>query len=292
MWLDLPVTHLQQQLKPHRQLCLLTAYFVCAEHINSSTLQAMAAATGKVPGHDWTVVTGSNRGLGYGVAKHLVEEGRGVVMAARTQQSGWCDCSLRCYERTAARFEHLTEHLALHKRRMLLHCLAAVHCSTSQMDHQRRAGFALLPNHATGRFHFRFVLHTWCSISVALRAADEASARLVKETGKPDIIGAVALDTSKPESISAAVHNLVKGFEGKLDTLINNAAVSTHRPAARCCRVTDGGGPALALSIYHIGSQPLHGVLQMAGAIWYRLSCHVSSVYTSTRRALGMMHGR
>jgi NAD(P)-dependent dehydrogenase (short-subunit alcohol dehydrogenase family) len=56
--------------------------------------------------------------------------------------------------------------------------------------------------------------------------ADDASARLAKETGKPDIIGAVALDTSKPESISAAVHNLVKGFEGKLDTLINNAAVS------------------------------------------------------------------
>jgi len=50
--------------------------------------QAMAAATGKVPGDDWTVVTGSNRGLGYGVAKHLVEQGRGVVMAARTQSSG------------------------------------------------------------------------------------------------------------------------------------------------------------------------------------------------------------
>ncbi len=48
----------------------------------------MAAATGKVPGDDWTVVTGANRGLGYGVAKHLVEQGRGVVMAARTQQSG------------------------------------------------------------------------------------------------------------------------------------------------------------------------------------------------------------
>jgi NAD(P)-dependent dehydrogenase (short-subunit alcohol dehydrogenase family) len=48
----------------------------------------MAAATGKVPGDDWTVVTGSNRGLGYGVAKRLVEQGRGVVMAARTQQSG------------------------------------------------------------------------------------------------------------------------------------------------------------------------------------------------------------
>ena len=57
--------------------------------------------------------------------------------------------------------------------------------------------------------------------------ADDASARLAKETGKPDIIGAVALDTSKPESISAAVQNLVKGFEGKLDTLINNAAVRT-----------------------------------------------------------------
>ena len=36
----------------------------------------------------------------------------------------------------------------------------------------------------------------------------------------------MALDTSNPESITAAVHNLVKGFEGKLDTLINNAAVS------------------------------------------------------------------
>ena len=57
-------------------------------------------------------------------------------------------------------------------------------------------------------------------------AADDASARLAKETGKPNIIGAVALDTSNPESISAAVQNLVKGFEGKLDTLINNAAVS------------------------------------------------------------------
>ena len=51
-------------------------------------VQTMAAATGKVPGDDWTVVTGSNRGLGYGVAKRLVEEGRGVVMAARTQSSG------------------------------------------------------------------------------------------------------------------------------------------------------------------------------------------------------------
>ncbi len=59
-----------------------------------------------------------------------------------------------------------------------------------------------------------------------LCAADEASARLAEETGKPDIIGAVALDTSNPESISAAVQNLAKGFEGKLDTLINNAAVS------------------------------------------------------------------
>ena len=56
--------------------------------------------------------------------------------------------------------------------------------------------------------------------------ADEASARLAAETGKPNIIGAVALDTSNPDSISAAVHNLVKGFEGKLDTLINNAAAS------------------------------------------------------------------
>ena len=70
-------------------------------------------------------------------------------------------------------------------------------------------------------------LSTITAVSVGvLCAADDASARLAEETGKPDIIGAVALDTSNPESISAAVQNLVKGFEGKLDTLINNAAVS------------------------------------------------------------------
>ena len=58
-----------------------------------------------------------------------------------------------------------------------------------------------------------------------LYAADEAAARLGKETGHPERVAALAIDVSDPKSADAAAAVLKRDFAGKLGGLINNAAV-------------------------------------------------------------------
>ncbi len=56
-------------------------------------------------------------------------------------------------------------------------------------------------------------------------AANEAAARLGKETGHPERVAALAIDISEPKSIEAAAQTLERDYAGKLGGLINNAAV-------------------------------------------------------------------
>ena len=58
-----------------------------------------------------------------------------------------------------------------------------------------------------------------------LHAADEAAARLGKETGHPERIAALAVDIADSKSIEAAAQTLQRDYAGKLGGLINNAAV-------------------------------------------------------------------
>jgi len=55
--------------------------------------------------------------------------------------------------------------------------------------------------------------------------ADEAAARLIKETGRPERVAALALDVTDRASIEAAVTAVERDFAGRLGGLINNAAV-------------------------------------------------------------------
>ncbi len=66
-----------------------------------------------------------------------------------------------------------------------------------------------------------------CPASCAhpLHAADEAAARLGKETGHPERVAALTVDISEPKSIEAAAQTLERDYAGKLGGLINNAAV-------------------------------------------------------------------
>ena len=61
--------------------------------------------------------------------------------------------------------------------------------------------------------------------SVYALAADEAVAKLGKETGHPERLAALVVDISSPKSIEAAAAELERDFAGKLGGLINNAAV-------------------------------------------------------------------
>ena len=61
-------------------------------------------------------------------------------------------------------------------------------------------------------------------------AADDAVARLAKETGHPERLGALAVDISNAKSVDAAARTLEREFAGKLGGLINNAAVSAGPP--------------------------------------------------------------
>ena len=57
-------------------------------------------------------------------------------------------------------------------------------------------------------------------------AADDAVARLAKETGHPERLAGLAVDISNAKSVEAAAQTLERDFAGKLGGLINNAAVS------------------------------------------------------------------
>ncbi len=57
------------------------------------------------------------------------------------------------------------------------------------------------------------------------RAADEAVQKLVKETGEPKRLAALAVDVSDPKSVDAAAQTLEREYAGKLGGLINNAGV-------------------------------------------------------------------
>ena len=59
-------------------------------------------------------------------------------------------------------------------------------------------------------------------------AADEAAARLAKETGHPERVAALAVDVSDPKSVEAAAADLDRDYGGKLGGLINNAAVCCY----------------------------------------------------------------
>ena len=56
-------------------------------------------------------------------------------------------------------------------------------------------------------------------------AADEAVQKLVKETGEPKRLAALAIDVSDPKSIDAASQTLEREYASKLGGLINNAGV-------------------------------------------------------------------
>ena len=55
--------------------------------------------------------------------------------------------------------------------------------------------------------------------------ADEAAARLSKETGCPERVAALALDVTDRASIEATAATIERDFAGRLGGLINNAAV-------------------------------------------------------------------
>jgi len=84
---------------------------------------------------------------------------------------------------------------------------------------------------------------------------DAAVAKLGKETGHPERLATLVVDTSKPESIAAAAKKLEYEYAGRLGGLISNAGVRRSsfrfrsdmhlacfgRPASRngCYTVTD-----------------------------------------------------
>ena len=55
--------------------------------------------------------------------------------------------------------------------------------------------------------------------------ADEAAARLIEETGRPERVATLALDVTDQASIEAAATSVERDFAGRLGGLINNAAV-------------------------------------------------------------------
>ena len=59
-------------------------------------------------------------------------------------------------------------------------------------------------------------------------AGDEAVTKLGKETGHPERLATLVVDTSKPESIDAAAAKLEAEYAGRLGGLVSNAGV-------RCC---------------------------------------------------------
>ena len=67
---------------------------------------------------------------------------------------------------------------------------------------------------------------------VDLRAADDAVAKLSKETGHSERLAALAIDISNAKSVEAAAAALERDFAGKLGGVINNAAVSSRFPSA------------------------------------------------------------
>ena len=83
-----------------------------------------------------------------------------------------------------------------------------------------------------------------CLTTFVARAADEAVQKLVKETGEPKRLAALAVDVSDPKSIDAAAQTLEREYAGKLGGLINNAGVRAtstvpvtaahHVPSAYC----------------------------------------------------------
>jgi hypothetical protein len=56
-------------------------------------------------------------------------------------------------------------------------------------------------------------------------AGDEAIAKLGKETGHPERLATLVVDTSKPESIEAAGRKLEAEYAGRLGGLVSNAGV-------------------------------------------------------------------
>ena len=67
--------------------------------------------------------------------------------------------------------------------------------------------------------------------TVGVCIGDEAIAKLGKETGRPERLATLVVDTSQPESIEAAGRKLEAEYAGRLGGLVSNAGVRHHGAA-------------------------------------------------------------